>query len=740
MEKDSYYVPVETVIVPGHGHTEFQGINIEIPNAPFLPSKIGNLSTVGIETGDIPENPKQALRKISTFHGRSYEYSGGQKIVWADEFGNIYTTLNTKGNNATNPAFYLDRSSEAGFNVFGLQTSVGIARQLKASEILRRAGIETEAITHVIEPLALPFDGKLIPIEEFKLKLKEDAIKRTDPGSPGADILLSQSLANVAFFETVRATQVNERIADFAIMPDAEKTKAIQNAFFYTNLYERSKAKKDPSHAPILFDVQNPESIELYLNSYLPTKIGRNYAKLHGLGLVHKFSYISNVSLTGSIVDLDSIQGEALGDNPEVIDYEQDLDSFRENVGDSNQKNPFIPDINLFVANLTNSYISEAMRSTQQIDIHLRNIEAVVKSTDFTKIDPGIITPASHHDYLEYMLDRAPIPSFDIVKIARQVADQTYHDQNGSELSIQNKFVIFREILTRLCETGYDKTLRRKMNKFRLFQAVFSALGEKLEDEKPEEIYKEVTARKTQKVLDAYAEPLQDLFGTDKLGEDIPQTHDQAYVKAAYEVAVQLGWANDITKYAFDIQHLLELGETRTGRNDIRDSVLDNVLSSFTSQSGISFPWQESVNRLISEFHNFDQQQGLDLKRISDVLKTKGLSKLSLTDIDRYFILKEYFGEKFAQDRYVNFVVQKIKRWEGMLEFRQILFNACENAENANTINNWFASQAGLAHIDSLHTDKLKRIDRSAEKRLAPTGTGEQVDKKWIRNQLMKRR
>lgn len=738
MAKESYYLPVETVPVPGHGHANFQGIDIEIPNAPFLPDRIGGLSSVGIETENIPQNPEHSLRKISPLHGRSYEYSGGQKIVWADEYGNIFTTLNTKGNNATNPSFYLDRSSEVGFNILGLQTSVGIARQLRASKILRQKGIETEAITHVIEPLALPFNGDFVPIEKFKLKLKEDLMKRVNSNSKEGNVLLTQSLANVAFFETVRATQANERIADFATMPESERMKALENAFYYTNLYEKAQGKKDPSYNPLFFDISNPESIESYFNSYLPSKIGRNYAKLHSLGLVHMFSNCSNVSLAGSIVDLDSIQGEALGDNPEDIDYVQDLNTFKESVINSHQDSPFIPDLNLFIANLTNSYIQQAMQSTQQIDIHLKNIQSVIQSSDLTNIDPSILSPDSHHEYLEYMLEKAPMPSVDVEKIAKLIADQTYYDQRGSELTMSDKFIIFKEILSRLTETGYDKTLRRKLTKYNYIKAALNVLGGHVEDEKPEEIYKEVTSRKTQKVIDQYKEPLQDIFGTSESDGFIPRGHDQAYAKAAYQIVEERKWDQDIANNAFDIHHLLELGVKRTSNDEIRDSILDNILASFTLQTGISFPWHEKVSDLISEFHAFDQQQALDLQRISDDFKTKRPSQLNSSDMNSYVELQKYFDEKIAQDRYINFVVSKIDQWSGILKFRQALFDACGNSENANTINGWFSSQAGRSPIDTLPKEKFKKIDSSARKRMSSLDFGEKVDKKVLRRRMLR--
>src|SRR3990167_5133522 len=161
------YKPVRSVSVVGYSHEHIQGVSATPQSSPFLHDKYEPLSIIGIEETGFTE--ETSLRKISPLHGRSFEFGSGQKVVWADEFGNIFTSLNTKGNNLTRPRVI--ESAET----FGMQSSIYMRRVLQASEIMRRAGIETEVLTHIIEPLVIPYEGKDINLQELKRALIEKA-------------------------------------------------------------------------------------------------------------------------------------------------------------------------------------------------------------------------------------------------------------------------------------------------------------------------------------------------------------------------------------------------------------------------------------------------------------------------------------------------------------------------------------------------------------------------------------
>lgn len=330
MANSELYRPIKSVQIEGFTHSEVQGTPVPSKGIPFKDEHIPQFSVVGIETiEDGKGDNNSTLRKISSIHRRSYEFVTGKesKIVWSDEFGNIFTALNTKGNNVTDPEVCKYSEAPSGFLFFGLQDSDTMVRILKASELLRSRNIDTEAIIKVIEPAEFPYNGDMLSLAEYKRKLVQrvwDENARDGKMSARVTNLelatrqdiprLSQSLDKMTFFETIRGTQVNERIADLTKAANLQEAlPMLSNAFRYINLIEKINASKDPSYQPQSFSINREEDIIRYFNEYLPKRTAHNFAGAHRAGVVFKYSHTGNISTVGSIYDLDSVQGEPLG-------------------------------------------------------------------------------------------------------------------------------------------------------------------------------------------------------------------------------------------------------------------------------------------------------------------------------------------------------------------------------------------------------------------------------------------
>lgn len=329
------YKKVRSLLIPGYTFENVQGVSAMPKNTPFKDGHTPFLSLVSVN-GNMDSDQgifQDRLVRISPIHGRSYEIRFGQagNVYWSDEYGNVYSTLTTKGNNLNYPKVFKNDVSPSGFLVYGLQDSDSMVRILRGSELLRSNNVETEIILKVIEPQQLPIGEQLVSVADFKRNLihqvweenvDKDSIdqqvelkKVTREDIPA----LSSVLDKMTFFITVRGHQVSERIQDLT-QPETkgEFVGIMQRVFSYVNKIEEIKSRKDSSYTPDLFDAEKDEDIEKYLTEYLSYKLAVNFAKLHNLELVHFFPHSGNISAVGSIYDLDSIRGEILGigDNP----------------------------------------------------------------------------------------------------------------------------------------------------------------------------------------------------------------------------------------------------------------------------------------------------------------------------------------------------------------------------------------------------------------------------------------
>lgn len=326
MIETELYKYVNGIRIPGHSYEELGGILVSSSQSPFRKDCSDVFSIVASRNITHNKGVADRLLQITEKHGRSYELALGQmiKVLHSDEFGNFFLTLSSKGSNLESPYVVPSAVAPSKFLFFGLQDSDSMVRVLKASALLRSQGVDTELIERVIEPEMLPWKKGMIPLSEFKHKLveqvwKENRGKKKDqaPRLAAEQIpALAKVLENTTFFITIRSTQVGERLEDLKYASTKEDFLTIvANAFTFINMTEAIKAKKDSSYEPKYFDIESQDDIDVYFLDYLPKRTARNFARMHNLGLVHKYPHAGNISIVGSIYDLDSEYGEPLGDD-----------------------------------------------------------------------------------------------------------------------------------------------------------------------------------------------------------------------------------------------------------------------------------------------------------------------------------------------------------------------------------------------------------------------------------------
>lgn len=322
MLREQYYRSVRSIPVSGKTWENVDGIPYPHKYIPFRDGHIDSLCRFVVKSrGNNQTSPQ--LVQIAPDQKRTFELRYGEngKIIFADEHGNLYSCLTEKGNKSTIIHVGLESGSPSGFTIWGLQDSDSIRRAVRAGEVARANNIDTEIILKVMEPDKIPYHGKNLTAEELKNQLVREAWEKADPNkkyrrknAPSAGDLAKLSLAfeGMQFLITLRGMQIPERLIDTEFATRETFNQMVWSAIWFYNLKESMKQRKDDDK----FSPLNPESkddIEEYFGRILPSRIAVNYARLHNAGLVHIHPHLGNISLVGSIYDLDSVKGEPLG-------------------------------------------------------------------------------------------------------------------------------------------------------------------------------------------------------------------------------------------------------------------------------------------------------------------------------------------------------------------------------------------------------------------------------------------
>lgn len=260
------------------------------------------------------------LEQTSPNHVRSFEIIHPAFVdQWQDEYGHVYTSVNLKGNNYSNPSILETATASDRVIAFGLQESAVIRRVLRASRLLRQNGVPTEYILGMAEPKNFPWpqiDSQTeysdpVSLPEYKRRLVENHWQALEPEVRTAEALveLSTKFDRMTFFVTMRAMDTSIRLGDVRLVPEAR-----QRIFRYINQHT-AYGRENP------LDTESNGDIKRYANDFLAPRLAQNIAKIHKLGMAHRYPNEMNVTALGSIVDLDSLHGAPLelGDDPVTV-------------------------------------------------------------------------------------------------------------------------------------------------------------------------------------------------------------------------------------------------------------------------------------------------------------------------------------------------------------------------------------------------------------------------------------
>jgi len=300
---------LSTTDIPGWVHTSLQGEEIfdaSIPAELQLPEDSTPV-VLNNEVAHLFESSERDLYHVSKNHGRSYEMGPNASrnrlariAIWHDEVDNPYTSFSLKGNNFSRGTVMESSTAPSGYIPMGLLESDALLRVIRSSRMLRQAGISTEWISRVFEPQSLIYKGELVSQEEYKRRLLVDTANEKGIEEM---VKISSALEPMTFFITGRSMEINDRLADFNL--DTPKTASDRMKHIF-RVYNATHSN-DEDFRPLYYSREADRT--RFFRHIFPSLLGENLAKLHNIGLVHTFPTLSNVTILGGIIDLDSVRG-----------------------------------------------------------------------------------------------------------------------------------------------------------------------------------------------------------------------------------------------------------------------------------------------------------------------------------------------------------------------------------------------------------------------------------------------
>lgn len=676
MAQNEIYLPAKSIPIEGFTHPEIQGVTVPVEGHPFKDGHIAQFSVAAIEKPNNELNGRlPVLRRISDHHGRSYEFIVGEEssILWADIHGNIFTAINTKGNNCEAVEVCRHEVTPSGFTYYGLQDSDSMVRVLRGSEMLRVNGIETETIIKVIEPAQFPYNGELLSPADYKKKLVE-AVWEKDAKNDEKSILIDLNLATrddipklsvaldkTVFFITIRGVQVNERLADFAhAKGPAEKATMLRKAFRYVNLAEKQAARKDSDYTPQFFSADNPQDIERYFRDYLPKKIAKNLAGIHNLDLVHYFPHSSNISLVGSFYDLDSLKGEPLQLGDKEITYTDIKDDLRKCM-EALSNLDLYPELGqvdqrvvrerkaIIKRNFAESYIKAVGWDKDVIE----NFEGIASLYGYF-IEPEFDERANYYitRVFEQLELSDQVNSFALLELIDQEIN-LWDKEIKEVIGYQDLQEVFQHLLEAFV-AGKIRTQYREMNQDEVY------------NESVNHSSRIFASKEATRVMRIMKTTLGEKYSQRDEEKEIPEETSSAFINNTLNLYKKFvknwRWEEDVIIYSLEINFLFD-------EFSLRGQFLHPFMAYYrellTKQLGWDFVFEGNLDQLIVEFHEADQE----LARWSVEQMLENMHGESLSDQEREVIIEialrrsSPFGVNFAEDhnaRYNNFILEEI--------------------------------------------------------------------------------
>ncbi len=303
-----------TTNVPGWLHPSLQGeviSGVDVPPHSFL-TDTHTPVVISAEHALIHESSGIELTRVSRGHGRSFELGPnsdrtanrlGRVALWHDEFDNPYTSYSLKGNNFTYSTIMESVTAPSGYIPMGLLESDALLRVVRSSRLLREAGVSTEWINRVFEPQELLYKGEPVSQEEYKRRLLLDTANERGIEEMAK---IAAAIEPMTFFITGRSMEINDRLADFSHDTPEQARKRLQRIFA---VYNATHTEDDDFKH---LQPARQEDRHRFFKKVFPRLLGENIAKLHNADLVHSFPTLSNVTILGGVIDLDSIKGVPL--------------------------------------------------------------------------------------------------------------------------------------------------------------------------------------------------------------------------------------------------------------------------------------------------------------------------------------------------------------------------------------------------------------------------------------------
>ncbi len=315
------YLPKESFEIEGVDISSIKGVSIGSRNFPFRKGFNPEFSRAILDSsvGERVSHSTANLVQISRSHARSLEWRLGElrHVVWQDEFGHIFTSINIKGNVFIDPEVAVSHGDQP-YIILGMDNSHSLRRRILASRILRENGIPCESTERVIKPTEFPLAGKKLSQTQLKQRLIAKLLSKgqirdleaTEPAEFDAEqaAKVADYLSNTALLIYVRAMPINERLEDLRRCRNREEfIQVIGNIFRCVNIANSYNGLET-------FSIDKEGDVERFLGEYIPKVFAANLAKMHNLGLVHESLSPSNILVDGSLVDLDTVRGALLGD------------------------------------------------------------------------------------------------------------------------------------------------------------------------------------------------------------------------------------------------------------------------------------------------------------------------------------------------------------------------------------------------------------------------------------------
>lgn len=288
------------------------GSAISVPGN--LVAEEGNHPHIGFPHGEI----------VTSQHGRSTALKELRyPILEVDEFGIPFGSLDYKGSRFENIEVQRDIYSVGGLRIRGLMLGTYIPRIISASSYARRQGIATERLLKVEKIEELPFEGKYVPVSEWKSLTKRmwEQKLAANPKALGADAQTSlqgiDKLFKEDFVIATRETQVPLRLGDALYTKNQTDLGSFLKPVFHWLYAVKRQLPQNflvRNHPDRILNPTDSDDLVHYFGNLLPSNIGTELGVMHRNGIAATFTHLGNWTGVGSLVDTDSWFGKPLGD------------------------------------------------------------------------------------------------------------------------------------------------------------------------------------------------------------------------------------------------------------------------------------------------------------------------------------------------------------------------------------------------------------------------------------------